>query len=115
MELNPYKIMWSLVMFDLPTGDAKQRKQASGFRKFLLDNGFAMVNYSVYSRCCGKMEKVKRYTKLIEDNAPRTGRVSLLYFTDKQFENIKHFYNKEKYGDLPKKTEQLELFEEHFF
>ena len=43
--LNRYELMWMLVLFDLPVIEKNERKEASQFRKFLLDNGFSMVNY----------------------------------------------------------------------
>ena len=35
-------------MFDLPVLTAPQRREATRFRKFLLDRGFSMVQFSVY-------------------------------------------------------------------
>ena len=37
--LSGYRIMWILVMFDLPTDTKPQRKAATDFRNFLLDEG----------------------------------------------------------------------------
>ncbi len=49
-RLNAYRIMWLFVFFDLPTNTKKERKVASKFRKFLLNDGFTMMQYSVYIR-----------------------------------------------------------------
>ena len=35
-----YRLMWVLVMFDLPVETPEERKVASGFRNDLLDLGF---------------------------------------------------------------------------
>ncbi len=45
--------MWIIVMFDLPTEDKQMRKDYTKFRKFLLNDGFAMMQYSVYMRLFG--------------------------------------------------------------
>ena len=53
-RFNAYRIMWLFCLFDLPTNTKAQRKRASDFRKFLLEDGFDMMQYSVYKRHCGK-------------------------------------------------------------
>ncbi|MDE5967844.1 MAG: CRISPR-associated endonuclease Cas2, partial [Muribaculaceae bacterium] len=49
-RFNQYKIMWTLVLFDLPTETKRQRKAAAQFRKSLMADGFNMFQYSIYSR-----------------------------------------------------------------
>ena len=46
------RFMRIIVMFDLPVITDKEKKTATKFRKFLLDEGFIMMQYSVYSRIC---------------------------------------------------------------
>ena len=41
-----------MVIFDLPVVTKMERKLATSFRKFLLDDGFEMLQYSVYTRLC---------------------------------------------------------------
>jgi len=80
--------MWMMVLFDLPVGTRKERKAATGFRNFLLDFGFEMAQFSVYVRFCKGKEQVKSYARKIEKNVPPTGKVHILGFTDKQYENM---------------------------
>ena len=89
--LSGYRLMWMLVMFDLPTGTKKERKAASAFRNFLLDKGFEMNQFSVYMRFCSGKEHVETLTRHIFNNLPASGHVDLLNFTDKQYENITSF------------------------
>jgi len=77
--------MWMLVMFDLPVVTSIERKCYQDFRNLLLDNGFSMSQYSVYIRFCGDRETVNKYVRIIKDNAPPDGNISMLFFTDKQF------------------------------
>ena len=44
------RFMRIIVFFDLPVSTKKQRKEASDFRKFLINDGFIMLQFSVYSR-----------------------------------------------------------------
>lgn len=86
--LSGYRLMWVMVLFDLPVITEKERKTATKFRNFLLDNSFEMVQFSVYIRPCSGKEHVERLIKLIEMNMPKEGKVDILSFTDKQYENI---------------------------
>ena len=87
-SLSGYRFMWIMVLFDLPVITEKERKTATKFRNFLLDNSFEMVQFSVYIRPCPGKEHVERLIKLIEMNMPEEGKVDILSFTDKQYENI---------------------------
>lgn len=83
--------MWILAMFDLPVATRKERKAATGFRNYLLDEGFEMAQFSVYLRWCSGKEQAEAIAGRIEGHLPKTGKVSLLVFTDKQYENIINF------------------------
>jgi CRISPR-associated endonuclease Cas2 len=50
--LAGYRLMWMVVMFDLPVVEKAERKAATGFRNALLDMGFEMSQFSVYMRFC---------------------------------------------------------------
>ena len=43
-----------IVMFDLPTETKSQRRTYARFRKRLLEDGFVMMQYSVYTRHCAR-------------------------------------------------------------
>ena len=42
--------MWIIVMFDLPTDTKEVRKAYHEFREVLLNDGFTMLQFSVYAR-----------------------------------------------------------------
>ena len=83
--------MWMMVMFDLPVLTKQERKDANKFRKFLLDQGFDMCQLSVYLRFCAGKEQAQVYTRKVESALPPSGNVQIIYFTDKQYENIVSF------------------------
>ncbi|MDE0152136.1 MAG: CRISPR-associated endonuclease Cas2 [Bdellovibrionales bacterium] len=107
--LSRYRIMWLFAFFDLPVMTKKQRKSATQFRQHLLDLGFHMVQFSVYSKVCPSKEKVEYIVKKISYRLPQNGKIDLLTVTDKQFENIISFRGKHD-EELPKKNQQLLLF-----
>ena len=89
--LTGYRLMWLMVIFDLPVGTKPERRAATRFRNFLLDQGFAMSQFSVYMRFCGGKDQAEAYTKRIARALPKTGLVQVLGFTDRQYENIVSF------------------------
>ena len=83
--------MWILVMFDLPTDTKHQRKAATDFRNFLLDEGFERSQFSVYARFVNGKEAFSARVSRIEDYLPASGDVQILNFTDRQYLDIVHF------------------------
>ena len=109
LYLSPYRIMWLFVMFDLPVGTKKERKQATGFRNFLLDLGFEMSQFSVYLKYCASTEKAEAATDQVRKWLPVGGKVDILMITDKQFANMKRFYTRKRRKNALK-PDQLHLF-----
>lgn len=80
--------MWMLVLFDLPVIEKEERKAATDFRNFLLDNGFSMIQFSIYTKLFSGKDSCEKYYKLISKNLPTNGKVDILTITDKQYGNI---------------------------
>lgn len=107
--LSAYRLMWVLVMFDLPVDTPDERKAATDFRHDLLDLGFERCQYSVYLRFVEGREQATTMTRRVETLLPRSGRVYVLYFTDRQYAGIVRFDNRRRKKPL-KNPEQYELF-----
>lgn len=101
--------MWVLAMFDLPTDTKEARRNYTDFRKKLLDDGFTMMQYSVYTRHCPSKENAAVHTSRIENYLPPDGEVRILTFTDKQFERMRIFWGKLRQITEPAPS-QLQLF-----
>lgn len=101
--------MWMAVLFDLPTGTKRERSAASKFRNHLLDMGFEMAQFSVYMRFCGDRSKVQPYVDKVERGAPKNGKISIMFFTDKQFSDTINIYNRDV-SRPAKEPEQIVLF-----
>ena len=84
-EITAYTMGWLMVMFDLPVTSKRERKAASDFRNFLLDEGFLMMQYSVYVRSCPNFEYRDKHLARLEPQVPTGGNVRILYITDKQW------------------------------
>lgn len=108
-RLNAYRIMWTLVMYDLPTETKKERKVAARFRKDLLQDGFSMFQFSMYVRHSASSENADVHKKRVKSSLPEHGKVGIIQITDKQFGQMEIFYGK-KQSMLPEVPQQLELF-----
>jgi len=62
-RLNEYRVMWILVLYDLPTQTQKQRKSAAKFRKRIMSDGFNMFQFSIYIRNCSSLENAEVHIK----------------------------------------------------
>lgn len=109
MRLNQYRILWVLVFFDLPTETKKQRQVASKFRKSILQDGFAMFQFSIYLRHCSSRENADVHIKRVKRILPEKGHIGIMSITDKQFGMMELFHGKEE-KVLPDTPQQLELF-----
>lgn len=108
-HLSGYRLMWILVMFDLPVETKKQRKAATKFRQYLLDMGFEMSQLSNYLRFCSGKEQFETYLRKIESHLPEWGDIYVFQFTDRQYENIVRFSDQARRRQK-KNPDQLALF-----
>ncbi len=109
MSFGGLNSVWVIVMFDLPTDTPEARKQYTNFRGYLLDDGFIMMQYSVYMRHCASDENAQVHAKRIKSNLPADGEVRIIKITDKQFGRIEVYYGK-KTRNIEQAPEQLSLF-----
>ena len=76
-----------VLIFDLPVMTKPQRKAATKFRLWLLDEGWEMSQFSVYWRGCVGKEQVDARLLATARQVPKDGKVHVLSMTDKQFES----------------------------
>lgn len=109
LRLNAYKIMWLIVMFDLPTTTKRERRDYATFRKNLESDGFVMHQYSVYMRFCASLEAKEVHVKRVRPFMPDKGKLTIVAITDKQYANIINIW-----GEIEEKSRsnplQLEFF-----
>lgn len=80
--------MRMIVFFDLPTETLKEQKNYRKFRKLLINEGFIMMQESVYSKLALNMSIVSSIKEKIEKEKPNDGIVQMLIVTEKQFSSI---------------------------
>lgn len=83
-----YRYMRVLVFFDLPVITSENRRDYRKFRRFLINNGFVMMQESVYFKMVLNQTVVNSIINNIKDNKPPSGMVQALIITEKQFEKM---------------------------
>ncbi len=86
--------MWLFAMFDLPVTDRESRRSYAKFRKYLLNEGFHMIQFSIYIRFCENEKSSNQFRQRIEQQLPPSGEVRLISVTDRQFAKMKVFFGK---------------------
>ncbi|WP_241152411.1 CRISPR-associated endonuclease Cas2 [Vaginisenegalia massiliensis] len=77
-----------LCMFDLPFDTAKEQKEYRVFRKHLIENGFTMLQYSIYYRSLPNRSSLAKYESILKKKIPSNGNVRLIYVTESQFKSM---------------------------
>ena len=95
-----------LIFFDLPVETAKDRKIYSKFRKFLINEGFIMMQKSVYTKLALNNSIANSIKEKIYKNKPKIGIVQMLIITEKQFSSIEYITGK-KDRDILDNTERM--------
>ncbi len=108
-RFNAYRIMWVLVLFDLPTETKNDRKNYAKFRKKILADGFQMFQFSIYLRHCASRENAEVHIKRVKTILPAKGHIGIMCITDKQFGMMEIFRGHDQIP-APETSQQLELF-----
>lgn len=74
-----------LIFFDLPVVSEKDRREYRKFRKYLIKNGFLMLQESVYCKLAQNSTVGDAICENIRKNRPSSGLVQLLKVTEKQY------------------------------
>lgn len=101
--------MWLFALFDLPVDTKENRKKYSQFRKLLLEDGFSMLQYSVYARYCPSEEYAGTIKRDLRPRVPGDGQIRFLAVTEKQFGKMETLGGKMPVWDETP-PEQLLLF-----
>ena len=84
------RFMRVLVFFDLPVETKMDRRNYSKFRKLLLEDGFVMMQKSVYSKIVLNGHASELVADRIRNHKPSDGKIQILTITEKQFQSIEY-------------------------
>jgi CRISPR-associated protein Cas2 len=99
-----------LVFFDLPVVTRAERRAYTQFRRFLLNDGFDMIQFSVYGRILNSNDAQDKHLKRLIANLPPEGSVRLLTVTEKQFASMQLLVGLPLFQEKAVKANQMLLF-----
>lgn len=74
-----------MVFFDLPTVTKADKRAYTLFHRFLVKDGYDMLQWSVYARIVNGMDDVTKHQQRLEGNLPRKGSVRCMKVSEKQY------------------------------
>ena len=99
-----------LVFFDLPVVTRAERRAYTVFRRFLLNDGYDMLQFSVYGRILNGTDAEDKHLKRLVVNLPPAGSVRCLTITEKQFASMKMLVGLPLFQEKSVKAGQMLLF-----
>ncbi len=84
-----------VLFFDLPVSTAANRREYSRFRKHLIEDGYLMMQQSVYSKLCLNATAAKYAIDRLCTHKPRKGIVQALTVTERQYSRIENIIGKD--------------------
>ena len=86
--------MRTIVFFDLPNIYSKDRRNYMKFRNFLTNEGFIMMQESVYSKIVLNSQQSELVLQKIRKRSPSKGLIQVLTKTEKQYSQIEYIIGK---------------------
>lgn len=98
-----------MLFFDLPMLTDKDRREYNRFHKYLLKNGFIMMQKSVYTKLVINNVTSVAVKQRIRKNLPPDGIVELLEITENQFSKIEYLLGEEQKTTIDTMDRLVEL------
>ena len=110
MGVETRRHMRLLVFFDLPVVTRAERRAYTVFRRFLINDGYDMIQFSVYGRILNGNDAEEKHMKRLVDNLPPDGAVRCLTVTEKQYASTKLLVGLPLFQEKAVKANQMLLF-----
>lgn len=79
-----------LVFFDLLTETLENKRDYRHFRRYLIKNGYIMLQQSVYAKLALNKTVANAALAGLRSNKPNAGDIQVLTITEKQFQKIEY-------------------------
>lgn len=86
--------MRTIVFFDLPNVYSKDKRNYLLFRKYLLNEGFIMMQESVYSKIVLNSQQSIALIERLKKKTPKKDIIQVLTITEKQYSQIEYIIGK---------------------
>lgn len=102
--------MRMMVFFDLPMVTRGERRAYTQFRRFLLNDGYDMIQFSVYGRILNGGDAEEKHMKRLLANLPSEGSIRVLTVTEKQYASMKLLVGLPLFQEKQVSANQIVLF-----
>ncbi len=102
--------MRMLVFFDLPVVTRAERKAYTQFRRFLINDGYDMIQFSVYGRIVNGRDAEEKHLQRLVANLPPEGSIRSLTVTEKQYASMKLLVGLPLFQEKKVNAQQMLLF-----
>ena len=101
--------MRMVVLFDLPTGTREEKRAYATFRKALIEDGFIMEQFSVYTRCVYTEADFRTHAGRVRAALPPYGVVKLVRVSERQWNNAEVLIGMPRRGGRVDPGDQLSI------
>ena len=110
MSKETRRFMRLLVFFDLPVVTKAERRAYTLFRRFLINDGYDMIQFSVYGRILNGSDALEKHMKRLINSLPSNGSIRCLTVTEKQYAGTKLLVGLPLFQEKALKANQMLLF-----
>ena len=110
MSQTTRRYMRLLVFFDLPSVTKPERRAYALFRRHLLNDGYDMLQFSVYGRVVSGRDAEAKHLQRLQLNLPPAGSVRVLTVTEKQFTSMRLMVGAPSFQEKTVHAAQIVLF-----
>lgn len=110
MSSEVRRYMRLIVFFDLPTTSRARKRAYTVFRRFLLQDGYDMLQWSVYGRVVNGNDDAEKHQKRLAANLPKEGSIRCLQVSEKQFASMKILVGQLSFQEKAVNAAQILLF-----
>ena len=104
------RFMRMMVFFDLPTVTKAEKRAYTLFRRFLLNDGYDMIQFSIYGRILNGTDAEDKHMKRLLVNLPPEGSIRVLTVTEKQYASMKILVGMPLFQEKQVNSSQILLF-----
>lgn len=110
MSQETRRFMRLIVLFDLPVKSVRQKKAYVAFRRFLLQDGYDMIQWSVYGRILNGHDDAEKHVARLESHLPPEGSVRSLQISERQYTAMRILVGEASFQEISVTGQQMLLF-----
>ena len=110
MSAETRRTMRLLLFFDLPMVTKTEKRAYGQFRRFLLNDGYDIIQWSVYGRLLHGRDAETKHLQRLRPNLPPAGSVRCMTITERQYAGIQLLIGAPKFQEKTVTAAQLLLF-----